>query len=134
VEESRISEDLIKTVESAPQGIIPKAKLIEDVVLHDREDRLWGLYSSGSGYDPELVRECYRELYPYALVEEEMEIESDGETHSVTSVRVRTDPLPAELSEVRAQFSNRYRAYAEFEPLFELPEVEDPEQPTPGGI
>lgn len=139
VEEHRISEELIKTVERAPDGIMPKAKLIEDVVLHDKDNKLWGLYQSGLGYDPELVRECYCALYPYALVEEEMEVEgTGGEMHSLTAVRLRTDPLPAELSEVRAQFSSRFRAYAEFEPLYPLPEVDPSEEiqlptRTPGG-
>lgn len=134
VEEHQISEALIRATESAPNGIIPKAKLIEDVVLHDKDTQLMGLLETGYGYDPALVRECYQELCPYALVEEQMHVEgTDGEQHEVTAVRLRTEPLPANLSEVRAQFSNRFRAYAQFQPLFELPEVELPEHHA-GGV
>lgn len=125
IEEHRISTELISGIESAPNGIIPKAKLIEDTVEHDIEPRLFGLYEGGMGYDPELVRECYQELYPFAIVEEEMIVQSaNGEEHQVTACRLRTEPLPADLSEVRAQFSSRFRAYAQFEPLYELPEVD----------
>lgn len=125
VEEHQISEILLETVEAAPDGIIPLPKLMEDVVLHDKGTRLWGLMETGEGADPELVRKCYQELYPWALVEEQLEVESaTGETHSVRAVRLRQEPLPADLSEVRANFSTRFRAYAEFEPRYELPEAE----------
>lgn len=136
VEEYQIARELVDQVRSAPNGILPLPMLIEDTVLSDKESKLWGLIETGEGYDPALVRKVYLELSccsesdetAHLLVEEGMEVETaHGETETVTAVRLRTDPLPADVSEVRAAFSNRFRAYAQFDPLYRLPSVEEPE-------
>lgn len=137
VEEYELARELISQVESAPDGIVPKAKLIEDTVLADKDSMLFGLLESGAGYDPALVRKVYLDLSTcserdetgHLLVEEEMSVETaHGEEEAVTAVRLQTDPLPPDISEVRANFSNRFKAYAQFEPLYRLPDVDNPQR------
>lgn len=126
-ERERIMRWLVDRVRSEEHGLIAKAKLIEDCVEHDRKERGIGPFSrtKGKGYDPDLVRECYRELVPAALVEEEIELVDQDETVSLTAVRLRTDPLPPEFAEIRAQFSSQFGNYARTEPLYDLPDVSD---------
>lgn len=129
-EKERIMTWLLEHVESAQHGLIPKAKLIEDAVEHDRQDRRFGPGTRGKGFDPVLVRESYRELVPAALVEQEVDVtreDVDGDTEelTVTAVRLRTDPLPPEYGQIRAAFSSKFGNYARWSPMYELPDVSD---------
>lgn len=127
----QIMERLLATVEE--RDMVPKAKLIEDVVEHDMSSRRFGPGRKGQGHDPALVREAYRDLVPAAIVEQEIDVSRDeDEEETVTGVRLRSDPLPPEYGEVRAQFASSFRNYARWDPLYELPDVSDrlDEDPT----
>lgn len=136
-EQKRIMEWLLERVASEDLGLVPKVALIEECIEHDVEERGIGPFSRtrGKGFDPDLVREGYRELVPAALVEEEIELEEvddQGEPLSITAVRLRTDPLPPDYAAIRAQFSARFANYARSDPLYELPDVDDRlEEPRP---
>lgn len=123
-EKEHIMRWLLDRVEGAQHGLVPKAKLIEDCIEHDIEARRIGPNVRGKGYDPELVREAYRELVPAALVEQEIALE-EGSDETVTAVRHRRDPLPPEYGQIRAQFSSQFGNYARWDPMYELPDVSD---------
>jgi hypothetical protein len=122
-ERERIMRWLLERVERAEYGLVPKPKLVEECVEHDIESRMIGPGQRSSGFDPELVRECYQELVPAALVEQDIAL-ANGEG-TLTAVRLRDDPIPPEYGEVRAQFSNQFANYARWDPLYELPDVSD---------
>lgn len=123
-EKERIMTWLLDRVEDAQHGLVPKAKLIEDCVEHDIHSRRFGPGRRGKGYDPDLVREAYRELVPAALVEQEIAFDEDAD-QSLRAVRHRRDPLPPEYGTIRAQFSSQFSNYARWDPLYDLPDVSD---------
>jgi len=123
-EKEQIMTWLLDRVGGAQHGLVPKAKLLEDCIEHDLETRRWGPGKRGTGHDPELVREAYRELVPAALVEQEIALDENSE-ETLTAVRHRADPLPPEYGQVRAQFSSQFSNYARWDPLYELPDVSD---------
>jgi hypothetical protein len=123
-EQKLVMERLMEAVEASQTGLVPKAKLIEDIVEWDIEQRTLLPGKRGMGHDPALVREAYRELVPAALVEQEIGLE-EGSAETVTAVRHRGDPIPPEFGTIRAQFSNQFGNYAEWESLYELPDVSD---------
>lgn len=125
LEEHAIQQEMVEQVESAPQGLIPLPMLIEETVLSGVEYKLFGLVRTGHGYDPELVRSVYESITPSTLVEHELEVEGpDGGQRTVTAVRKRTEPLPDDLQAMEAQFSSRFRNYAKYEPVWQLPEAD----------
>jgi hypothetical protein len=119
-----VSDRLIEAVEASRDGLMPKAKLIEDVVEWDIEQRNVLPGERGVGHDPDVVRDAYRGLVPAALVEQEIPVSEDSD-ETITAVRLRTDPIPPEYGAIRARFSGQFANYAEWEPLYELPTVED---------
>jgi hypothetical protein len=123
-EKKLVMDRLLRAVENSQDGLVPKAKLIEDVVEWDIEQRRFMPGERGDGHDPDVVREAYRDLVPAALVEQELQISEDGE-ETLTAVRHRRDPIPPEFGAIRARFSNQFSSYAEWEPLYELPDVSD---------
>lgn len=126
-EREKIMQWLLEHVEEAQHGLIPKAKLIEDAVEHDITERRFVPGRRGKGFDPEMVRECYRELVPAALVEQEVDVardDADGGL-AVTAVRLRSDPLPPQYGQIRSQFSSKFGNYAQWDALYELPDVSD---------
>ncbi|WP_227132347.1 hypothetical protein [Halorubellus salinus] len=123
-ERKLVMERLMESVEASETGLVPKAKVIEDVVEYDIEARTLLPGKRGMGHDPALVREAYRDLVPAALVEQEIALEEDGD-ETVTAVRHRGDPIPPEFGTIRAQFSNQFGNYATWDPLYELPSVDD---------
>lgn len=123
-ERKLIMERLLEAVENSQDGLVPKAKLIEDVVEYDIEQRRFAPGKRGQGHDPQLVRDAYRDLVPAALVEQEIPVE-EGSDETVTAVRHRADPIPPEFGAIRARFSNQFGNYASWTPLYELPDVSD---------
>lgn len=115
---------LRETVRETQDGLVPKPKLIEEVVEYDIRPRRLLPGEHGQGHDPELVREAYRALVPAALVEQEIPV-AEGADETVTAVRAREDPIPPQFGEIRARFSNQFGNYAEWDPLYELPDVQD---------
>jgi hypothetical protein len=126
-ERKRIMDSLRERVEESSIGIVPKAALIEDVIESEPVERSIVSTATGSGFNPELVRQAYRDIVPAALVEEEIELDRPGveNPETVTAVRLREDPLPAEFSEIRAAFTSQFGNYADADPLYQLPDVED---------
>lgn len=130
-EEERIMQLLIETVEGAETGLVPKAKLIEDVIEHGTGGGPVGKRRRrhATGYDPELVREAYSEHVPATFVEQEVTIpsrrEDDDSVATVTGVSLRTNAVPPEQTEVQAQFAQQFSNYAEWDPRYVLPDVDE---------
>lgn len=130
-EKEAIMTWLLEHVEDSQHGLVPKAKLIEDCIEHDLQGRRFAPGRRGEGYDPDLVREAYRELVPAALVEQEVDVsredveDDQDEPLTLTAVRLRTEPLPPEYGQIRAAFSSRFGNYARWTPMYELPDVSD---------
>lgn len=120
---------LLEEVSNAEIGIVCKQKLIEDCVEHDVDQRWHQRYRSGYGYDPRLVRQAYRLLVDCEfLYEEEVVLDAtdeDGDPLVSTGVCQRYDPVPVETSQIRAEFTTEFRNYAQWEPLYEMPDVDD---------
>lgn len=127
VEKPRIMDTLANKVADSPDGIISKEQLAYRVVEDGRHYAWRGLRYVGFGNDPRLVQECYEEMVPEGLVEEEITISNpEGEERDVVAVRLRTDPLPPETTELQTTFSSRFRSRG-FETRYDLPEV-DPDE------
>jgi hypothetical protein len=119
VEKREIMDALVETVARTDSKMLPKNKLCDRVVRRDKQ-RVGGV-----GYDPRLVAEMYREIVPYALIEDTVDVETPtGERKEMTVVRLRTKTLPSEVARTEAQFSIDYQP--DFEPDFSLPDVEMP--------
>lgn len=107
-EREQIIHDLLDEVQGSDMGMIPRQTLIENTVEKGIKNSATGRIEGDHGHDPQLVAECYRALVPAALVEEDMEIDRDGESRTIPSVRLRTDPVPLDFGELQAQFSYRF--------------------------
>jgi len=108
-EKPEIMDQLVTEVLEAEEGMLPKQVLAHRVVEHDRKFIWQGLRFVGYGYDPRLVAEAYEDLEPAALVEREVEIDRpDEETTTLTAVRARTETLPPDVAQIRANFSERF--------------------------
>ena len=117
LEKSEIMDSLIETVGKTNAQALPKNKLCDRVVRQDQQ-RIGGV-----GYDPRLVADMYREIVPYALIEDEIQVEApNGNRKPMTVVRLRTRPLSTEVAETEAQFSVDYQP--DFEPDFRLPDID----------
>lgn len=98
-----IMDDLVDEVRTSadPDGIVPKRTLCERVVRR----------GDGIGHDPDLVAECYQELVPTALYETPVTLEdTDGNEQTVVCVHLRSQVIPDDLSQIRAQFSREFSA------------------------
>jgi hypothetical protein len=120
---------LIQEVSNAEIGIVSKQKLIEDCVEHDIDQRWHQRYRSGYGYDPRLVRQAYRLLVDAEFFSEEEVVlektDDNGDPLVETGVVQRYDPVPVHAQDVRAQFTTEFANYAQWTPLYEMPDVDD---------
>jgi len=107
-EKPAIMDQLVTEVLDAEECMLPKQVLAHRVVEHDREYIWQGMRFVGYGFDPRLVAEAYEELTPSALVEREIEINRPDEETTITAVRARTEALPPDVAQVRANFSERF--------------------------
>lgn len=124
-EKRDVMAHLMRDVRTAPEGIVPLQLLIEDAVEHDRDDgdgvRGRVSVTTSLGYDPALVREAFRDMVPGAFVTEDIETTRG----TVTAVRMTDDPLPRRFVERQADFSDKFGYAAEWDGLYEPPEVDD---------
>lgn len=130
-EKPEIMDQLVTEVLEAEEGMLPKEVLAHRVVEHDRKYIWQGLRFVGYGYDPRLVAEAYQDLEPAALVEREVEIDRpDEETTTLTAVRARTETLPPDVAQIRANFSERFPT-RKLPDRYDLPEVDRDEMASP---
>ena len=116
IERPEMMDALGWAVEEDDHDLVPKYRLGDRVIMRDR-DRIGGV-----GYDPIVLGECYRDIVPYALVEEPVDVSSGtGETKTMTAVRVRTSEIPREKAIAEAEFSSKFDPTAEAR--FPLPEA-----------
>lgn len=130
-EKRAIMDALSDAVNRAPDGFIAKDHLADEVVEHDRRTVWQGLRHVGFGYDRDLVAECYADIVPNTLVEKEITVDgANDETRDVTVVRKITEPLPPGSENLRAQFSDRFRA-RDYETRYSLPDVDSGDTADP---
>lgn len=130
-EKPEIMDQLVTEVLEAEEGMLPKEVLAHRVVEHDRKYIWQGLRFVGYGYDPRLVAEAYDDLEPSALVERDVEIDRpDEETTTLTAVRARTETLPPDVAQIRANFSERFPT-RKLPERYDLPEADRGEMATP---
>ena len=130
-EKPEIMDQLVTEVLEAEEGMLPKEVLAHRVVEHDRKYIWQGLRFVGYGYDPRLVAEAYDDLEPAALVEREVKIDRpDEETTTLTAVRARTETLPPDVAQIRANFSERFPT-RKLPERYDLPEADRGEMATP---
>lgn len=117
VEKPEIRDRLLQEVAESPSRRLPKNRLADRVIRRDKE-RIGGI-----GYDPRLVGEAYSAVVPYALVEEDVDVETPTEgTKSLSVVRLRTEHVTPEAIATDAQFSSLYQP--DYSPDFDLPAVD----------
>lgn len=112
-----IYDDIMRVINESndPEGIVPKHQLAERVMGKD----------FGVGHDPDLIADCYEELYPQSIAETDIELEdTDGNVQTVTVVHRRDRRIEPELAKLRARFSSSVSA--DDEAGYELPDVEQP--------
>ena len=130
MEKPQVMDHLVNEVIDSEDGMLPKEVLAQRVVEHDRKYVWQGLRYVGMGYDPDLVAECYEELVPNTLVEDEFTIRAPDGDRPVTAVRARTETLPPDVAKLRASFSDRF-PIRRMPDRYELPFVE-PDEATRG--
>jgi hypothetical protein len=130
MEKPAVMDHLVNEVLDSEDGMLPKEILAQRVIEHDREYIWQGLRFVGMGYDPDLVAECYEELVPNTLVEHELTIRAPDGDREVTAVRARTETLPPDVAQLRANFSDRF-PIRKMPDRYELPSVE-PDELTRG--
>lgn len=114
---SAIYDDVMRVINEAndPEGIVPKHQLAERVMGKD----------FGVGHDPDLIADCYEDLYPESIAETDIELEdTDGNVRTVTVVHRRDRRIEPELAKLRARFSSSISA--DDDAGYELPDVEQP--------
>ncbi|ELZ14418.1 hypothetical protein C478_07332 [Natrinema thermotolerans DSM 11552] len=127
-EEYRTAQDLVDVVRE--NGLVPREKLIEETVQYGSGGRLWDP-EQAFGHDPSIVTDMYLMLVPEVLVQESVEItNTQGETRDVPAVRMRDDPLPHDLADVRARFSSVYSNYNTGGERYNVPDPETPDGPA----
>jgi hypothetical protein len=109
-EKIRVMTALMDAVESTSAGVLPREKLIADVVEYDRPGR-YEEVRTWEGYDPDLVREAYEEIVPERLAEITVRIEERGEEREITAVTSAKNPVDPNHAQVRSEFSNLYSNY-----------------------
>ncbi|WP_123619179.1 hypothetical protein [Halorubrum sp. CSM-61] len=115
-----IYDDIVREVKQArdPAGIVPKDQLAERVMNRD----------FGLGHDPDLIAECYEDLYPEVLAEHDVDLEdTDGNEKTVTIVHLRSRRIEPELAKLRTQFAASVSA--DDEGGYMLPDAEQPHIP-----
>jgi len=131
-EKPAIMDQLVNTVADAPEGMLPRDLLVEEVVEYDRRYAAWGLIPLGYGRDPDLVREVYADLVEsHALVETPVTLtDPDGEEYDIVAVSLGDEPLPPNVAQLRSEFSAVFGKRAE-ETRYEAPNVNLNVQPAP---
>ena len=132
-EKPAIMDQLIDTVADAPEGLMPRDLLIEEVVEYDRRYVAWGLLFIGRGRDPKLVREAYEDLVEiHALVETPVTItDSDtGEEREVLAVSLGDERMPPDVAQLRGEFSSLFGKQA-LNTRYTAPDVDVATDPAP---
>lgn len=124
-EKPAIMDQLVNTVADAPEGMLPRDLLVEDVVEYDRRYAAWGLIPLGHGRDPDLVREVYADLVEcHALVETPVTLtDPDSGEYDIVAVSLGDEPLPPNVAQLRSEFSAVFGKRAE-ETRYEAPDVD----------
>lgn len=132
-EKKAIMDQLINTVANAPDGLLPRDILIEDVVEYDRRYVAWGLLFIGRGRDPDLVREVYSDLVRiHALTEAPVTVADTqtGEKREVIATSLGDEPLPPNVAQLRGEFSSLFGKRA-FDTRYKAPDVDVATSPAP---
>jgi hypothetical protein len=98
-----IYHDMVGVLREAadPDGMVPKSRFAERVVQR----------GEGVGHDPDIVAEIYHALTPEVFAETEVDLRTeDGDRETVVAVHLRHDTVPEDDSQLRAQFSDQFRA------------------------
>lgn len=128
-ERAEIQIELMDRLRSSRYGILPKQQLVEEMVEHRWQHRAGGVYRAGLGYDPELVREAYRDIATGYLAELTLTVETATGTERLVAVESAVDAVPVDRAEIRADFSSLFSEYATRPPRYELPEAPATETP-----
>lgn len=121
-ERSDIQLELVDRVRESQYGLVPKQKLIEDVIEHRLDEYAGGIYREGLGYDPQLVREAYDDLTPGYLTEVGVTVDTDDGERELVAVESTQDPLPVDRAQIRSEFSALFREYASRDARYDLPD------------
>lgn len=132
-ERKAIMDQLIDTVAEAPEGLLPRDILIDEVVEYDRRYVAWGLLFIGRGRDPDLVREVYQDLVDiHALAETPVTVQDTetGEERELVAVAKGDESFPPEVVQLRGEFSSLFGKQA-FETRYDPPASETETTPAP---
>ncbi|QCC57297.1 hypothetical protein DVR14_00590 (plasmid) [Natrinema thermotolerans] len=132
-ERKAIMDQLIDRVADAPEGILPRDILIEEVVEYDRRYVAWGLLFIGRGRDPDLVREVYQDLLEiHALTETPVTVDGpdSGEGRELIAVAKGDEAFPDRVVQLRGEFSSLFGKQA-FNTRYDAPDREDTPTPAP---
>ncbi len=132
-ERKAIMDQLIDRVADAPEGILPRDILIEEIVEYDRRYVAWGLLFIGRGRDPDLVREVYQDLLEiHALTETPVTVEDpdSGEGREIVAVAKGDEAFPDRVVQLRGEFSSLFGKQA-FNTRYDAPDREDTPTPAP---
>ncbi|AEH39528.1 hypothetical protein [Halopiger xanaduensis] len=132
-EKVAIMDQLIETVHDAPEGMIPRDLLVEQVVEYDRRYIAWGLLFVGRGRDPDLVREVYRDLVDaHAIVETPITLTNteDGTEREIVAASLGDESLPPNVAQLRGEFSSLFGKQA-FNTRYSAPTIDDDPTPAP---
>jgi len=132
-ERKAIMDQLINTVADAPEGIIPRSILMDQVIEHDRRYVAWGLLFIGRGRDPDLVREVYQDLVEiHALAETPVTVKGteSGEERELVAVTKGDETFPPEVVQLRGEFDSLFGKQA-FQTRYTEPDVKHATTPTP---
>jgi hypothetical protein len=132
-ERSAIMDQLVNEVASAPEGMIPRDLLIEQVVEYDRRYVAKGLVFLGWGRDPDLVRAVYTDLVDaHAIVETPVDVTDPetGDTREVVAASLGDEPLLPNVAQLRGEFSSLFGKHA-FDTRYSAPDTDAPQTPAP---
>lgn len=132
-EREAIMDQLIDTVADAPEGLLPRDILIDEVVEYDRRYVAWGLLFIGRGRDPDLVREVYQDLVEiHALAETPVTVQDTetGGERELIAVSKGDDSFPPNVVQLRGEFSSLFGKQA-FQTRYDAPEIDANTTPAP---
>lgn len=132
-ERKAIMDQLIDMVADAPEGLLPRDILIDEVIEYDRRYAAWGLIFIGRGRDPDLVREVYCDLVEiHALAETPVTVSDTetGEERELVAVSKGDESFPPNVVQLRGEFSSLFGKQA-FETRYDPPEIETDMSPAP---
>ncbi|ADB63924.1 hypothetical protein Htur_5036 (plasmid) [Haloterrigena turkmenica DSM 5511] len=132
-ERKAIMDQLIDTVADAPEGLLPRDILIDEVVEYDRRYVAFGLLFIGRGRDPDLVREVYQDLVEiHALAETPVTVQDTetGGERELIAVSKGDDSFPPNVVQLRGEFSSLFGKQA-FQTRYDAPEIDANTTPAP---